>query len=487
MSSDTAAQAFTPHLVHALRAYRHDDHLATLPGLADLHLVRSQRRCQPGDTAAAVRSVLSRGLERLAQSDPTGADLLSRRFVQGQTAHQVAHALGYSESMIWTRQRQAIATLAQIITEAEAAARQAAARDEARQTALDSLPPPTFSRLFGVATVQAQLADFLSDPASHWLTALEGMGGIGKTALARQVVEDLVCQGRFEAVVWITAQQHAFVGGHLRSLDQPALTFAGLLSQTARSLGIESRLDLPEREQAQRLHSALASRPTLLVVDNLETAADIWALLEGLDRLARPAKVLLTTRQRVDAHDQVTSVPLAALPPADALAFLRYHGEERNTPTLLKAPESDLHRIVAVTGGHPLAIKLVVGQAQALPLTQVLDDLAAAEPEIHDFYHFLFRYAWQRLSDPARQLLLHMPLLDPAGAAWEDLAAVSGVSLNGYYRSALEELVAASLLDAGCAQGRLRYTIHRLTEYFLLSDLVGVDRPYLHDEGRELS
>ncbi len=174
---------------------------------------------------------------------------------------------------------------------------------------------------------------------------------------------------------------------------------------------------------------------------------------------------------------RVTSVPLTALPPADALAFLRYQGQERNAAALLQAPESDLRRIVAVTGGHPLAIKLVVGQAQALPLTQVLDDLAAAQPEVHDFYHFVFRYAWQRLSDPARQLLLHMPLLNPAGATWEDLAAVSGVSLNGYYRSALEELVAASLLDSGCAQGRLLYSIHRLTEYFILSDLIGVEPP----------
>ena len=72
-----------------------------------------------------------------------------------------------------------------------------------------------------------------------------------------------------------------------------------------------------------------------------------------------------------------------------------------------------------------------------------------------------------------------MPLLDPAGATWEDLAAVSGATLNGYYRSALEELVAASLLDAGCAQGRLLYSIHRLTEYFILSDLIGVEPPGL--------
>jgi hypothetical protein len=173
-------------------------------------------------------------------------------------------------------------------------------------------------------------------------------------------------------------------------------------------------------------------------------------------------------------HDQVTSLPLHALPTADALDFLRYHAVERNVPTLLAASDADLRRIARVTDGNPLALKLVAGQLLALPLARVLDDLADARPDTHDFYNFLFRYSWQRLSDPARHLLVHMPLLDPRGATWEDLAAVSGVALNGYFRSALEELVAASLLNAGWVQGQMLYTIHRLAEYFLLSDLVGV-------------
>ena len=102
----------------------------------------------------------------------------------------------------------------------------------------------------------------------------------------------------------------------------------------------------------------------------------------------------------------------------------------------------------------------------------MLADLAAAQPDTHDFYRFIFRYSWERLSDPAQHLLIHMPLLDTRGTTWEDLAAVSGVALNGRFRGALEELVNSSLLNAGYVQGRLLYSIHRLTEYFILSDLV---------------
>lgn len=482
MTSVVDSNAFTQSVLAALRAYRHDDELTVLPTLPDLHLVRGQMRCQPATTPAAIRAVLDQGLEQLAQIDNLSADVLIRHFVQGQTVLEIGQLLGYSESSIFQRQRQAIRSLAHILLEAEEQAGHLASLEGGRRRSLDALPPPTFSRLFGVDALLARLAGFLANPTHHWLIALEGMGGIGKTALARQAVADLVCEGRFEAVAWVTAQQHAFVGGHLREPSQPALTYAALLDQVARSLGLPTRMDLDEKEQTLHLRNALAQRPTLLVVDNLETAADIWALVAGLDQLARPAKVLLTTRQRVDAYDQVTSFPLRELPPADALAFLRYHSQERNVPALLEAPESDLMRVVQVTDGNPLAIKLVVGQLQAVPLGRVLDDLAAARPDTHDFYQFLFRYSWQRLSNPAQHLLLHMPLLDARGATWEDLAAVSGVALNGYFRNALEELVGASLLNAGWAQGRLLYSIHRLTEYFILSDLVGMEsHPPLRD------
>jgi hypothetical protein len=127
---------------------------------------------------------------------------------------------------------------------------------------------------------------------------------------------------------------------------------------------------------------------------------------------------------------------------------------------------------LTVTGGNPLAIKLVVGQLLTLPLTQVMDDLLQTRAQAQELYTFLFRYSWERLSEPAQYLLLHMPLLDSRGATWEDLAAVSGVTLNGHFRIALQELVNTSLLNAGPAGGDLVYSIHPLTEHFVLSNLV---------------
>ncbi len=468
-------KAFTKRIHNALRGYRRDEALEKdACDLRDLQVVQTAYQRHSGrGWAGAIRSVLDDGLASLASQDAHAADLLGRRFLHDQSVTELTFAFNYGERTLFARQRQALTALAGLIWQQEEAARAAHHRHEAHTRLLDALPPPTFTQLFGVDSLLAQLKSFLTAPDRRWLIALDGMGGSGKTALARAVAEDLACEGRFQRLAWITAQQQTFRWGRLDEPDRPVLTYTAFLDQLAQALHLPACLHLTEHEQEQRLRHALATIPTLLVVDNLETAADAHALTEGLDQLARPTKVLITTRHRLSAYDQVASLTVRELPPADALAFLRHHSQERNVPALLDAPEADLLRIAIVTGGNPLAMKLVVGQLRAAPLAQVLDDLAAARPEDHDFYHFLFRYSWERLSDPARYLLLHMPLLDARGVSWQDLAAVSGVTLDGRFRCALEELVDVSLLNAGWTQGRLLYSIHRLTEYYLISDLIG--------------
>lgn len=472
-------QAFGEIIHHALRSYHADEVLRTLPALAELRVVQARLRGQPAQgVAAAVRAVLDEGLARLAERDDAAADLLAQRFVAEEPLPRLLGRYHYAERTFFSRQEKAVAALAGIIWTAEETLR-SVALTEAQQHILNSLPPPTFSRLFGVAGRLHALKELLRNREACWLVAVDGMGGIGKTALARAAVEALVCEGCFDRVAWITAQQQSFAGGRLQPAETPALTCAACLTELGRLLGVDLQGATTEEAQAPRVRMALAATPTLIVVDNLETAADMAALVAGLHRLARPAKILLTTRQRVAAYEQIAALTLYALPPDEARAFISYHAVERNVPAALAAAAADLARIVHVTDGNPLAIKLVIGQLATLPLAQVLDDLTAARPAAHDFYRFIFRYSWAQLSEPAQQLLLHMPLFDARGATWEDLAAVNGGAENGDCSRALTELVNTSLVNAGYAAGRLIYSIHRLTEYFIMSDLVrrGGDAP----------
>jgi hypothetical protein len=476
MTTTGTGQAFTALIHRALRGYQSADELARLAALADLPGWQTQRRSLPAaEVALAFRALLDDGLARLAEEAPAATDLLRRRFIQGQTIGEIARDLSYSERSVYLRQDEALTRLAQLIWDIDAAAQAGAPLTAAQQTALAALPPPTYSRLFGVAGLLARLNALVADPRSCWLIALEGIGGVGKTALARAAAEALVREGRVQRVLWVTARQQFFAWGHTQTETRPALTYDNLCEELRAALGLPAADGQPAGEQERRLRAALATAPTLVVVDNLETAADVQAIVSGLDRLTRPTKVLLTTRQRVGAYECVTALNLHELGREDALAFIHHHAAERNVPALLDASLDDLARIADVTFGSPLAIKLVVGQMHVRPLAVVLEDLAHARAGARDFFLYIFRSSWAQLSPLARQLLIHVPLLDARGAGAAELATVAGLAPDDAFWQAIEELVNCSLLNAGHAAGRTIYSIHRLTEYFLLSDLVGAN------------
>lgn len=473
MSLTGSGRAITAQLNQALHHFYEDDILAGLTGLTRLQLVQAEARRHPIlGVDAALRTILERSLDELAKRDRLLADVLARRFVQRKTGVEVARELNFSERTLFSRQEDALNRLTGVLLEMEDHALLAQSQDEEINRILDTLPPPTFTRLFGVDEVLATLSGLVARPDQAWLTSIEGMGGSGKTALARQVVEDLVKAGHFQRVLWITARQQSFDEGYLRMTSLPALTFTELLEQAVERLHLPSVFSNSEDERTQVLRQALRNTPTLLVVDNLETAADVDALVPGLHTLARPTKILITTRHSLAGNTWVTVLTVPSLGPAPAQAFIRHHAQVRHVAALEKAPQKDVAEIAALCDGNPLAITLVVGQLHTLPLKQVLGDLQKARGRSADLLNFLFHYSWEQLSPTARQLLLHMPLLDIRGVAWPELAAVSDVVPDGEFCRALEELMGASLMYAGYSQGQVLYSIHRLTEYFILSDLI---------------
>ena len=475
MDRTGTGKAFAALIHKAMRVYNCDEALAGLSRLRNLRLVADQQRRQPHlSLGAAIRMVLKAGLERLAQNDSSAVDLLVRRFVRGETMVSLARRYGYAERTLYRKQNDALIALAQRLWEAEEAARRRDSAEEARQRVLDRLPPPTYTRLFGVEQQLADLTEMLLDDQRYWLVSVEGMGGVGKTALARAAVEEALGQGRFAQVVWTTAQQQAFAWGELWPLDRPPLTLEGVLDDVARQLEAPDLLLLDQEEKLRRLRQLVGAQPTLIVVDNLETAAEFREIAGGIYALARPAKLLVTSRHRLGAYDQVTAVDLQPLDFEDGLAFIRYHAAERNVRYVTSASSSQQARIQKITGGNPLAIKLVIGQARVLSLSRVLADLEQARGRSAEFYLYIFRYSWEHLSEVARQVLVCMPLLDPRGAIREDIAGVSGIQDEDVLSAALVELVDVSLLNRGQRAGQIEYSIHRLTEHFVLSDVVGI-------------
>jgi hypothetical protein len=148
--------------------------------------------------------------------------------------------------------------------------------------------------------------------------------------------------------------------------------------------------------------------------------------------------------------------------------LIRHEGAERGISTITGADDAELHQVYRVTGGNPLAIKLVVGQAHSLPLDRALHRLRGARGRrSSDLYRFIYRQSWKLLSPAARQVLLALPSLSGSGGHWEDLLAAGGLSEDAL-EEAVQELAGMSLLNVGGAEKKW-YAIHQLTYTFVSS------------------
>jgi hypothetical protein len=158
----------------------------------------------------------------------------------------------------------------------------------------------------------------------------------------------------------------------------------------------------------------------------------------------------------------------------EGVAFLREEGEERGIAVVAQAKPGDLLAIHQVTGGAPLAMKLVVGQASRLPLDRVLHNLKAANfagPN-YDFYRFIFKHSWDMLAVEAQKVLVSMSVFDLAnGSTAQALRQVSELTSEPV-QLALDQLILLSLVDALGNLAERRYTLHPLTHYFIMSDIV---------------
>ena len=438
--------------------------------LADLAAVKQMQATGNTTIRRATNDVLSTALVTLAKEYPKDAALLRRRYVDRVPVFLVASELNVAEATLYKMQRTAVARLAEVVYRLEAEVQ------TSQQYAVGSrLPPATYSKLIGVESSLGHLSKILTSTEPPLLVSVEGLGGIGKTALAHQLADRLVLRDRsFVGLAWVSAQRQVFnVSGHLVSADDAPLTANSVLEKLADQLLETGFSTLTSSDQMLlALRTRLSRGPHLIVIDNLETAEDVESLLPLLRRLAGPAKILLTSRTAYHAEPGLYHFSLPELPEEEALGLVRYEGRLKNLPEIVSADDAELRPIVDTVGGNPLALKLVVGQLIVQPLPVVLDNLRQARrKKTEELYRFIYWNSWSQLSPDERKVLMVMPLYAHTGADLEGVAEVSGVTGDSLLES-LAHLTSLSLVNVSGNLAQRRYGIHQLTESFLISEVI---------------
>ncbi|GAA4069153.1 ATP-binding protein [Nonomuraea soli] len=283
---------------------------------------------------------------------------------------------------------------------------------------------------------QAEIEQVLALLGTERLVTLHGPGGVGKTRLAIAVAQR-----------WGGAGERAFVsfvGVHAEAV----------VTTLARRLGVDLS---PPRSAEDLLVAALADRPVLLVLDNLDHLPGFDVVIARVLQAAPGVRMLATSRRRPAVPEQVcVAVRGLAGPPAEALFAERARallpqieapggpgGQARGGPGgqvpggpggqvpggpggqvpggpggQVPGPGGSSALVAAVcaaTGGLPLAIELAASLLRALPLEEVarrlatdLDLLAAHESaprRRHGSLRTVFEASWRLLDPPAQQAL----------------------------------------------------------------------------------
>lgn len=418
-------------------------------------------RERPVALRLAMNQVLLEAIEKLKEQDLISAQVLSQRFIDKETVLMVAYRFGMSEDQIKRRQRLAVQRLAQIIEEKEAVLRR-----EQAQSLQKQLPPAGYNRLFGMKAFQDELVQKVIADQAPWIVAVVGIGGIGKTALVDTAVRLVIEKFIFDDVFWLRADPTTY------SSEEPNKLWPELLSQLTSHFcpDMPPTFSLPQQEA--QLRQKLKTTQALIVIDNLEELEEVNHITQVLLNYANPSKFLLTSRVRLPTDVSAASLFLPELPPADCYELIRYQTQQLGIDDLQNAEDVVLQKIVQITGGNPLAIKLVVGLSTVLPLPEILTDLAEASTiEIEEMYHKIFWKAWRSLSENARLLLEMMPMTAGIGAQPEQLSAISGLD-KGTLWQAITELVNCSLLEVRGTVWERRYGIHQLTAAFLKTEII---------------
>lgn len=208
-------------------------------------------------------------------------------------------------------------------------------------------------------SLKAQLLDSNDRPAGALvLSAIHGLGGIGKSTLAAALARDPDLLARFpDGILWATLGQ------------QPDIL--SLLTGWVQALGdYDFRPTTPEAATAH-LRTLLRDKAALLVVDDAWDPAHVLPFLAGGDR----CRVLITTREAVIATAVgATLYDLEVMTPDQALALLA----GRLGRALTGAEEAQALELAAVVGYLPLALELAAAQvADGVPWSELRADLNA--------------------------------------------------------------------------------------------------------------
>jgi tetratricopeptide (TPR) repeat protein len=201
------------------------------------------------------------------------------------------------------------------------------------------------------------------DHKRHFITALDGIGGVGKSAIAIESCYRLINDSNndFEYFVWMSAKNTFFKDGKITIIEQAFDHLDQLIDTILIVLGFTEFIQFEMKKKKETVIELLTFVKMLLVLDNLETIkpenfADIWNFINN--EIPSPSKILLTSREYPQSVPQTIRVEY--LNDEDSLTLVDIFSNEIGiTKNYMQGIRKE---IVQLSSGLPIVIKSILGQ-----------------------------------------------------------------------------------------------------------------------------
>ncbi|WP_188197731.1 ATP-binding protein [Nonomuraea sp. SYSU D8015] len=287
------------------------------------------------------------------------------------------------------------------------------------------------------------------------ITAIDGMGGVGKTALAVHWAHQVADQFP-DGQLYVNLQGYA---------SGPPLSPMQALAVLLRALGVMADQVPMELEEAAGLYrSLLAGKRVLAVLDNAHSAEQVRPLLPG----SPGCVVVVTSRDRLTglvATHGAHRLTLDVLDPDEAVMLLTHIiGEER----VAAEPEA-VTALAQVCGYLPLALRIAAANLTGRPEKSIagyLGELQAGDPldgltvahDPHAAVRLAFDHSYHHLAPDRQRLYRLLGLVPGPEISVTGAAALADLEVEDAGR-ALGELANAHLVQP---RGPDRYSLHDL-------------------------
>lgn len=291
-----------------------------------------------------------------------------------------------------------------------------------------------------------KLLTYISSDYRQHITVIDGIGGVGKTALVLEAAhwcldsekyaersKELKTEvPRFDAIIFTSAKTAYLDVNGIQKRPSQERSLQDIFRTIARTLGITAISQASTALQLEVVYQFLNRQSTLLIIDNMEVleSSEKEKIFGFLGNIPTTTQAIITTREKLVSYP---SISLPQLSKEESLELIQQHACEKNIQ-ISDLQAQDLYRRFE---GIPVALIYTIGRiAQHHSIERILSEEEALPSDIA---RFCFEEAVTPLrGQPAHKILMalaifrgaptRIPLSIVAGLGQDHIAVDDGLS-----------------------------------------------------------